>query len=114
MNLASKKYFSISEVSEITGLQAHRLRYLEKSATGMDVFQIRGRRYYTAANIELIKQLLGKDDELIQFSLFNTKTTGSKIKKANYNSVSYLTIIAKIDSLISRLTELELNIITEH
>lgn len=51
----NKKYFSIHEASEITGLPAHRLRYAEKAIPGLKIHQIRSRRYYTHKDIAQIK-----------------------------------------------------------
>ena len=56
--MTDKKYFSIDEVANIIGIKAHRLRYLEKSAPEIEVFRIRGRRYYTKQNIDQIRKML--------------------------------------------------------
>lgn len=58
----SKKYFSIHEVSELTGLPAHRLRYAEKAIPKLQIHQIRSRRYYTSKDIAKIKDYYGLDD----------------------------------------------------
>lgn len=55
----SKKYYNIGEVSEMLNLPAHRLRYLDKSL-GSNLTKIRGRRYYTLADIELIKKITNR------------------------------------------------------
>jgi DNA-binding transcriptional MerR regulator len=55
--LEAKKYFSIMEVSKITGLLQHRLRYIEKTDPNLDVNKIRGRRYYTKENIDYINNI---------------------------------------------------------
>ncbi len=52
----SKKYYNIGEVSEMLNLPTHKLRYLDKSL-GHDITKIRGRRYYTSKDIDLIKQI---------------------------------------------------------
>ncbi len=113
MNLANKKYFSISEVSEITGLPIHKLRYLEKSKTEMHIFQIRGRRYYTAADIESIKQNSKQGDELIQLNLF-TNQNANKETASNFSLHLNSNIIIRIDSLISKFIGLEKDIISQH
>ncbi len=112
MNLGNKKYFSISEVSEITGFPAHKLRYLEKSKTGIGIFQIRGRRYYTSSDIELIKQKFSKEDEF-QLNLFPSKTENANRKNPD-NSISHSNIVIEIDSLISKFTKLEQTLISEY
>lgn len=111
MDLTNKKYFSISEVSEITGFPAHKLRYLEKSKTGIGVFQIRGRRYYTATDIEAIKQKFSNDDKLIQLNLFTTQIDNFDKKTKQYSD-SHSRVITRIDSLISKFIKLEENIVT--
>lgn len=42
-----KKYFSIAEVAEFTGLTTHKLRYVEKVDQNLSIIKMRGRRYYT-------------------------------------------------------------------
>ena len=108
MKPVSKKYFSISEVSEITGIPLHKLRYLEKSKTDIDIVQIRGRRYYTSTNIESIKHFFNRDNEL-QFNLFSPTTDDSSNSNDQLEFGS--AVIQKIDLLISKFTQLEKDII---
>ena len=108
MNLSSKKYFSISEVSEITGIPLHKLRYLEKSKTDIDIVQIRGRRYYTSANIESVKRLFNRDNDL-QFNLFSP--IADDFAKSNDQLEVCSQMVQKIDLLISKFTQLEKDII---
>ncbi len=105
MKSVNKKYFSISEVSEITGFPPRKLRYLEKSKTGRGIFQIRGRRYYTSEDIESIKQKFTKKDDL-QLNLFIPQA--GNIKKNNtQNLILQSNLIIKINALIAKLTKLE-------
>jgi DNA-binding transcriptional MerR regulator len=53
-----KKYYSISEVSKIFDIHAHQLRYLEKAVPNFEVHRIRGRRYYTRDNIEMMMKFI--------------------------------------------------------
>ena len=108
MKSVSKKYFSISEVSKITGIPLHKLRYLEKSKTDIDIVQIRGRRYYTSTNIESIKHLFNRDNEL-QFNLFIPAIDDSL--KNNPQLEFYSQVVQKIDLLISKFTKLEKDIL---
>ncbi len=101
MKSVNKKYFSISEVSEITGFPTHKLRYLEKSKTGMEIFQIRGRRYYTLEDIESIKQKFTKKDDF-QLNLFIPQA-----KNNTQNLILQSNLIIKINDLIAKLTKLE-------
>ena len=72
--------------------------YLEKSKSGIEITQIRNRRYYTAEDINLIKQQC-KPDDLVQLNLFTPQYKDNT-----------LNFVIKIDSLISKLTTLEENI----
>lgn len=54
--IAEKKYFSITEVAELTGLSTHKLRYIEKSDGNLSIIKMRGRRYYTKDAINYLKQ----------------------------------------------------------
>ena len=54
--IAEKKYFSIAEVAELTGLSTHKLRYVEKSDRNLSIIKMRGRRYYTKNTINYLKQ----------------------------------------------------------
>lgn len=53
-----KRYYSISEVSRITGLEAYVLRYWEKEFTVLRPRKNRGgNRLYTSSDIELINRI---------------------------------------------------------
>lgn len=108
MKSVSKKYFSISEVSEITGIPLHKLRYLEKSKTDIYIVQIRGRRYYTSTNIESIKHFFNRDNEL-QFNLFSP--IADDFAKSNNQLEVCSQVVDQIDLLISKFTKLEKDII---
>ena len=56
--MESKKYYSISEVTQILGIHDYQLRYLEKTSLGFTVHKIRGRRYYTSKDIDFLKNSL--------------------------------------------------------
>ena len=51
-----KKYFSIAEVAEFTGLTTHKLRYVEKLDQNLSIIKMRGRRYYTKDSINYLKK----------------------------------------------------------
>lgn len=51
-----KKYFSIAEVAEFTGLTTNKLRYVEKVDQNLSIIKMRGRRYYTKDSINYLKQ----------------------------------------------------------
>ena len=67
-----KAYYSINEVAEQFGVNASTLRYWEKEFTQLKPKRTNGRRYYSAADLELIKQ--------ISFLLNNQKLTISGAK----------------------------------
>jgi hypothetical protein len=108
MKSVSKKYFSISELSEITGILLHRLRYLEKSKTDIDIVQICGRRYDASTNIESIKHFFNRDNEL-QFNLFSP--IADDFAKSNNQLEVFPQVVDQIDLLISKFTKLEKDII---
>lgn len=56
-----KMYFSIAEVSGITGLSQNQLRYLEKFLPRFKVHKIRNRRYYSQKNITYLVSTLRKN-----------------------------------------------------
>ncbi len=80
-----RKYFSMSDVTKIIGIPAHRLRYIEKSDPNVKVIQIRGRRYYTQSNIDYIK---------LTYSTKDTNNSLEDDKKLNSQ------IISRIDRCI--------------
>jgi len=87
--MKNKKYYSIAEVCEVTGVPAHKLRYLEKAASDMQIFKIRGRRYYTQVDIHNIKIKFGVQDHTPEIN---------NIAKAKDNSE----IVSKIDDLLGK------------
>lgn len=56
--MASKKYYSISEVTKILAIHDYQLRYLEKVSPNFTVHKIRGRRYYTSKDISYLSNSL--------------------------------------------------------
>lgn len=112
MSLIDKKYFSIKEVSDITGIPAYKLRYLEKSTSKIDVFQVRGRRYYTIDDINVIKEKFGILDKKAQISPPTPITSSftAPISLIPTASKSNDEIISRIDSLIAEFTRLEKSI----
>jgi DNA-binding transcriptional MerR regulator len=87
--MKNKKYYSIAEVCEVTGVPAHKLRYLEKATPDIQIFKIRGRRYYTQVDIHNIKIKFGVQDSINEIN---------NIAKAKDNSE----ILSKIDDLLSK------------
>ena len=130
MSHNNKKYISISEVSRILSIPTHKLRYLEKTKPTIEIFQIRGRRYYTHRDIELIKQkistisnsdnrnvaeevsgqglLFDINNTLMSDNLVDHKCVGysRELKSPKIISLEEQTIVNKIDSLISRLSKI--------
>ena len=52
-----KKYFTIGEVSELTDLKSHVLRYWEQVLPQLEPSKRSGRRYYQLADLELILEI---------------------------------------------------------
>ena len=89
--MLTKKYFSIAEVTQMSGLPAHKLRYIEKSDPNIEIIQIRGRRYYTKNNIDYIKAT---------YSIEKINNPPKLTKESN------LQIISKIDRCLQKLQNL--------
>ncbi len=68
-----KAYYSINEVAEQFGVNASTLRYWEKEFSQLNPKRTNGRRYYSSADIETVKQ--------IQFLLNDQKLTISGAKE---------------------------------
>ena len=81
-----KKYFSISEVSELCSVKAHTLRFWENEFKGLKPITRKGnRRYYQKKDIEMIRK--------IQALLYEEGLTISGVKRSlsstkNNNSIS--------------------------
>tara|TARA_B100000212_G_C27321033_1_gene510147 strand:+ start:901 stop:1224 length:324 start_codon:yes stop_codon:yes gene_type:complete len=57
-NFQDKKYYSISEVSELCNLKSHTLRFWEKEFKDLKPVTRKGkRRYYQRQDIEIIKKI---------------------------------------------------------
>ena len=52
--MREKFYYTIKEVSEITGIKPHVIRYWESQIPALKPKKIRGRRFYTKEEINLI------------------------------------------------------------
>ena len=55
--MAEKKYYKISEVSHITGVEPHVLRYWEKEFHQIRPRRIRGQRLYTKKHVDVIREI---------------------------------------------------------
>jgi len=56
--IQDKKYYSISEVSELCNIKSHTLRFWEKEFKDLKPITRKGnRRYYQAADIQLVKTI---------------------------------------------------------
>jgi DNA-binding transcriptional MerR regulator len=91
--MSSKKYYTISEVKKLCGINLHQLRYLEIRFPELVVLKIKGRRYYSQENIEFITLKLPILSEI-------------DIDNVGQNS----DIIKKINSLISKFNQIKLKL----
>ena len=86
VSILDKKYFSISEVSELCSVKAHTLRFWENEFKGLKPITRKGnRRYYQKKDIEMIRK--------IQALLYEEGLTISGVKRnlsstKNSNSTS--------------------------
>ncbi len=63
--MATKIYYSVSEVSQMTQIPVSTLRYWEEQFTQLQPFKNdKGKRFYTLQDIELIKQIKFIRDDL--------------------------------------------------
>jgi len=53
--MQDKKYYSISEVTNLLNIPSHQLRYLEKRLPYFVIHKINNRRYYTSQDIKYLK-----------------------------------------------------------
>jgi len=56
----SKKYYTISEVSEMLSVSQSSLRYAEKTLSKLKIRTLNGRRYYNDQNIKMLQDKIGK------------------------------------------------------
>ena len=98
-----KKYFSISEVSEICDIKSHTLRFWEKEFKELKPITRKGnRRYYQNQDIELIKRiysLLYLDGMTIEGAKKNLKSSIKTPKtdtKVNYVLDDLKDLLSKI------------------
>ena len=100
VSFSDKKYFSISEVSELCSVKPHTLRYWENEFKGLKPTTRKGnRRYYQKKDIEMIRK--------IQTLLYEEGLTISGVKRnlsstKNYNSISDLSgkILEDLEKLL--------------
>lgn len=107
--MLTKKYFSIAEVVKMSGLAAHRLRYIEKSDPNIKIVQIRERRYYTKDNIDYIKTTYsteGLQEEGVQEILTPVPTITLKEEASTPIPNLAPQIISQIDQLIAKFSNL--------
>ncbi len=55
--MAEKKYYKISEVSRITGVEPHVLRYWEREFGQIRPRRVRGQRLYTKRHLDIILEI---------------------------------------------------------
>ena len=82
-----KKYYSISEVSELCDIKSHTLRFWEKEFKDLKPITRKGnRRYYQSQDIKLIKKiqsLLYEDGMTISGAKKNIKSSSKKENQAD-------------------------------
>ena len=94
-----KKYFSISEVSELINIKSHTLRFWEKEFKLLrPVTRKGGRRYYQSKDLELIKQ--------IKFLLYEDGMTIAGAKKSLQSPKKEISGKGKEQKLVEELEDL--------
>ena len=98
-----KKYYSISEVSELCDIKSHTLRFWEKEFKDLKPITRKGnRRYYQAADIQLvktIKSLLYEEGMTIAGAKKNLQ---SKFRKEPQDN-KLTNVIDDLESLLSKI-----------
>lgn len=70
-----RRYYSINEISILTGLSLNKLRYAERVIPNFNIHKIRNRRYYTSKNLDqLIKFYNKKGDNLLKENLIEKES----------------------------------------
>jgi len=98
-----ERYYKISEVSEILGIEQHTLRYLENTLKLRIKRSERGDRLYTESNIDTIRLVLelkekGLNTTAIKMALENmeeTEETGIATRKTENVQLAEVVSIAK-------------------
>lgn len=114
-----KKYFTIAEVSNLTGLPAHKIRYLEKSNKFLPIITIRSRRYYTTESVDYllqnypINEIVHAAENYLTTSVYDLASAESITNKFNVSdgfnvakSCDNQQILLQIDTLINNLQSL--------
>jgi len=82
-----KKYYSISEVSELCNIKSHTLRFWEKEFNDLKPLTRKGnRRYYQSQDIKLIKKiqsLLYEEGMTISGAKKNIMSSSEKVNQAD-------------------------------
>ena len=102
--MLSKKYFSITEASNMSALAPHKLRYIDKVDQNISIVKIRGRRYYTMENIKyLVDQYADIDQPIINKPVqepIETQINHQETSKTDHQ------FIARIDHLLNNFNDL--------
>ncbi len=107
-NVTEKRYYSISEVARITGLEPYVLRYWEKEFPNLKPKKNRGgNRTYTQRDIEIINQINHlRTREKLTIAGARTKLMMKRpgeVKKSSLNSAKAKTLIGQIRNDIEAL-----------
>lgn len=112
--MIERKYYSINEVSKMTGLSVSKLRYAERIIPGFNVHKIRSRRYYTKKNLDQICKSYGielknleplRKDSAPSLSA-NVNSTLPASSNADQANADHSRMLGKIDSLVAKLSGL--------
>lgn len=78
-NIPDKKYYTIGEVSQLTNLKPHVLRYWEQMVPLLEPTKRSGRRYYQRQDLQLIielDRLVNQEGYTLSGALTQLKTNG--------------------------------------
>lgn len=73
--MAEKLYYSIKEVSELLQVPMPTLRYWEQEVRQLEPKTLRGRRYYTEDDIEMVRRLMFLRDQNVPVKEWSRRLT---------------------------------------
>ncbi|RYE06067.1 MAG: MerR family transcriptional regulator [Rickettsiaceae bacterium] len=98
-----RKYYTIGEATKMLGVSANQLRYIEKTLTQLSINKIKGRRYYTIANVKFIKDKIEQQTSHSQKLVKDGNTTEQNIRFIAINNLidKFVEISVRIKNIMS-------------
>ena len=97
-----KKYFRIGEVSRLTGVEPHVLRYWEQEFPEIRPKRVRNRRLYRKEDLELLRLI----KELLHSQGFTIQGARRRLRELKREGPSPPSLLAEIRAELQRILEL--------